>query len=159
MGAAGRISEKAVYWGVGLLALASLVFFAFVPLPRAYFPELLFHRPEEFVPAFFFLAALAGYLKKGRWKSDAFEHWLVLSLIVGFMGQTLFMSFSGRLFDGMFDVAHTLKKVSYILVLTGLLISMYHLFRQAEETLRFTRFCLDQAGDAVFWVTSDAGMI
>ena len=83
MGEAGRISEQSVYWGVGLLALGSLVFFIFVPLPRAYFPELFFHRPEEFVPAIFFLWALAGYLHKGRWKNDAFEHWLVLSLIVG----------------------------------------------------------------------------
>ena len=135
LGEAGRISEKAVYWGVGSLALASLVFFIFVPLPRAYFPKLFFHRPEEFVPAIFFLWALAGYLHKGRWKNDTFEHWLVLSLIVGVMGQAVFMSFSGRLFDLMFDTAHTLKKVSYLFILTGLLVSMYHLFRQAGEAV------------------------
>jgi len=34
----------------------------------------------------------------------------------------------------MFDAAHLLKKVSYIFVLTGLLISMFYLFRQAEES-------------------------
>ena len=111
LGSAGRIGEIGVYALVGALTVAS---FAFVPLPRAYFPELLFHRPEEFIPAAFFLLALVGYLSKGSWAKDAFEHWVVLSLIVGFLGQAMFMSLSGQLFDGMFDAAHMLKKVSYV---------------------------------------------
>ena len=106
------------------------IFFAFVPLPRAYFPELIFHRPEEFVPAVFFLLALGGFLRRGRWRDDDFEHWVVLSLIVGFLGQAMFMSLSGQLFDGMFDAAHVLKKASYLCVLAGLLIGTYHMFRQ-----------------------------
>ena len=131
-GESGKIPEWAVYGSVGLLAVASFLFFALVPMPRAYYPELFFHRPEEFLPAALFLLALVGYLYKGWWREDDFEHWLVLSLIVGVMGQAMFMSLSGRLFDMEFDVAHTLKKVSYICVLTGLLISMYHLFRREE---------------------------
>jgi PAS domain S-box-containing protein len=134
LGKSGKISEQTVYVAVAAFTLISFFFFALVPLPRAYYPEIIFHRPEEFVPAFFFLLALIGYLRKGHWKSDDFEHWLVLALIVGFMGQAMFMSFSGQLFDMMFDAAHLLKKVSYIFVLTGLVISMYYLFRQAEES-------------------------
>ena len=111
----------------------SFAFFAFAPLPRAYYPELVFHRPEEFLPALFFLAALVGYLRKGAWQHDIFEHWLVLSLIVGFVGQTVFMSFSGELFDMEFNIAHLLKKVSYVCVLTGLLASMYAAFRLEAE--------------------------
>ena len=75
------------------------------------------------------------FLQKGAWKTDAFEHWVVLLLIV-VMGQAMFMSFSFKLFDMMFDMAHLLKKVSYIFVLTGLLISMYYLFRQAEKSTK-----------------------
>ena len=134
LGEAGKIGERAIYASVAGLTMASFLFFAFVPLPRAYYPELYFHRPEEFVPALFFLLALVGYLTKGQWKHDAFEHWVVLSLIVGLIGQAAFMSFSGLLFDIMFDAAHTLKKVSYVFVLTGLMISMYGLFRKAEES-------------------------
>ena len=133
LGESGRISERVVYVAVGALTIFSFLFFAFVPLGRAYFPGVLFHRPEEFVPALFFLLALVGYLRKGHWRHDPFEHWLVLSLIVGLMGQALFMSLSGQLFDYAFDVAHLLKKVSYLFVLIGLLTSMYQLFRQAEE--------------------------
>ena len=131
-GESGKIGEKEVYITTGLLTVASFLFFAFVPLPRAYYPEIIFHRPEEFVPALFFLLALVGYLRKGQWQKDDFEHWLVLSLIVGFMGQVMFMSFSGQLFDMEFDAAHSLKKVSYICVLTGLLVNIYHLFKQSE---------------------------
>ncbi len=132
LGETGRINELTVYLFTGALTIASFLFFAFVPLPRAYYPELWFSRPEEFVPALFFLLALVGYLRKGHWRHDAFEHWLVLSLIVGFVGQAVFMSFSGQLFDFEFDAAHTLKKVSYICTLTGLLISVSSIFREAE---------------------------
>ncbi len=59
-------------------------------LPRDYF-----QRPEEFAPALYFLLALFGYLKKGHWRNEAFEHWLILSLIVGLVGQAVFMSHSG----------------------------------------------------------------
>ena len=124
LGEAGRISERSVYLVAGGLTLASFLFFAFVPLTRGYYPEFVFHRPEEFVPALLFLVALVGYLRKGKWRDDAFEHWLVLALIVGFVSQAVFMSFSGRLFDMEFDAAHLLKKVSYVCVLTGLLINM-----------------------------------
>ena len=139
LGEEGRIGERTVYSAAAAATLASFIFFAFVPLPKAYFFDdsniiRTFHRPEEFFPAIFFILALIGYLKKGEWKSDPFEHWLVMSIIVGFMSQVMFMSISHRLFDLQFDAAHLLKKVSYVFVLTGLLISMSRLFRQAEKT-------------------------
>lgn len=134
LGAAGRFTERTVYVGTAIFTLASFLFFAFAPLPIAYYPGIFFHRPEEFVPALFFLLALIGYLRKGHWRHDIFEHWLILSLIVAFIGQAVFMSHSGKLFDYEFDVAHTLKKVSYICVLTGLLISMYAIFHREEKT-------------------------
>lgn len=131
LGDEGRISERTVYLFTAFFTLTSFLFFAFVPLPRAYYPELVFHRPEEFLPALFFLLALVGYLQKGEWRTSAFEYWLVLSLIVSFVGQAVFMSFSGALFDFEFDAAHALKKTSYVCVLTGLMISMFEIFKQA----------------------------
>jgi PAS domain S-box-containing protein len=133
LGDAGRISERAVYLFTAIFTLACFIFFAFAPLPLAYFPKIVFHRPEEFLPALFFLAALVFYLRKGHWRHDIFEHWLVLSLIVGFVGQAVFMSFSGELFDLEFDAAHLLKKASYVCVLIGLLGSMYAALRREAE--------------------------
>ena len=132
--AAGGIGEGAVYVGVSVLTLISFCFFAFVPLPRAYYPELLFGRPEEFVSAALFLIALAGYLKKGIWRQDPFENALVVSLVIGFTGQALFMSRSFGLFDAMFDAAHLLKVTSYGVMLHGLLKNTYTLFVQAERS-------------------------
>ena len=134
-GTRGRIDEGMIYLVAAALALASFLFFAFVPLPRAYYLEAVFHRPEELGPALFFLLALIGYWHQGHWRYDAFEHWLVLALIVSFMSQFIFMPFSGQLFDAMFSTAHLLKNVSYVFVLTGLLISMYNLFEQAETSV------------------------
>ena len=139
LGAAGRIGEGTVYTVVLVMTLISFCFFALVPLPKAYYPDFLFGRPEEFVAALFFLVALIGYLDKSQWQHNAFEHWLVLSLIIGLLSQAVAMSRSFALFDVMFDVAHLLKIVTYGCVLVGLLINMYQLFTQNERSANLIR--------------------
>lgn len=139
LGMAGRISEGSVYAIVLVLTLLSFCFFALIPLPRAYYPEFLFGRPEEFIAAALFLVALIGYLDKGEWQRNAFEHWLVLSLMIGFLGQAAAMSRSFGLFDLMFDVAHFLKVVTYLCVLIGLLINVFQLFTQNEQNTKLIR--------------------
>ena len=134
LGSAGQANEKTVFLIVSLFTLGSFIFFAFVPLPRAYHPEFIFGRPEEFIAGAFFLFALIGYLQMGTWKSNSFEHWVILSLIISLIGQVMFMSFSNQLFDTMFNLAHLLKQASYICVLTGLLCSMYNQFEQLEQS-------------------------
>ncbi len=134
LGAVGQISERFVYASVGLLTLGSFLFFTLVPLPRAYYPEFFFGRPEEFVAGALFLVALMGYLQKSAWRQDQFENWLVLSLIFGFVCQVVVMSRSFTLFDSMFDLAHSLKVLSYLCVLTGLFINTYHLFGEAQHS-------------------------
>ena len=152
LGAAGKIPEKWVYWGSAILTLVSFLFFAFVPLPRAYYPEIFFHRPEEFVPALFFLLALIGYFRQGKWRNHVFEHWMMLTLIVSFLGQAVFMSHSGQLFDFEFDIAHLLKKSSYLFVLTGLTVNMFYLFRQADENAERIRAMVDNIADAIITI-------
>ena len=126
--------EVIVYGSVATLTLISFCFFAFVPLPPEYYPNLVFGRPEEIVAATIFAIALIGYLRKGKWKSDAFEHWCVLSLILGLFSQPVLISRSDAPFDAMFDLAHLLKIFSYVCVFVGLLINTFHLFRQAESS-------------------------
>lgn len=135
-GKTSEFSDLFVYIFTFGFTFFSFLFFSFAPLPTAYYELYIFNRPEEFGPAFFFLIALIGYLKKGEWQDDPFEHWLILSLIVGFFSQALFMSFSERLFDFKFDIAHLLKKVSYVCVQAGLLSSMYVTYRREVEIVR-----------------------
>ncbi|MCG8605098.1 ATP-binding protein, partial [bacterium] len=104
-----------------------------------YYPELVVGRPEDFIPGLFFLLALVGYLRAGQWKTDPFVHYLVLSIIAGLAAQIAYMTFSYQLFDAFFNVAHLIKHASYVFVLIGLLISMYHLFRQADESVQEIR--------------------
>lgn len=130
-----RPNARIVMIGTAVATIASFLFFATVPLPTISIEGAIVSRPAELLPAIFFLMALVGYLYKGAWRDDQFEHWLVLSLIVGVATQTIFMPFSEHLYDAEFNLAHLLKKLSYILVLIGLLTSLYRTYKdfQAEE--------------------------
>src|SRR5579863_4884313 len=127
----GHISEIVVYFLVGSWTIVSFLFFTLVRLPPT--SSLQLHRLADVVPAFFFCLATFGYLWKGDWKTDDFEHWLVLFLIVGALCQCEYMSFYGRLFDAQFFAAHALRIVGHILLLTGLIISMFSVFQREAE--------------------------
>ena len=159
LGGAGRIGEKTVYAIVVVLTIVSFCFFAFFPLPRAYYPEFFFGRPEEFVAAALFLVALIGYLTKGDWQHNQFEHWLILSLIIGFVGQAVAMSRSFVLFDAMFDLAHLLKIVTYVCVLIGLLANSSQLFSQAERSAQQTRIIVEAAPTGMVMVRRDGTIV
>lgn len=133
LGNAGRLNEWTIYVVAISLTLSSFLFFSVVPMPRAYYPEYVLHRPEELLPALLFSLALIGYLRHGHWRRNSFEHWLILSLITGVASQALVMPFSAQLFDIQFDAAHLLKMASYLCVLIGLFINMAMTFRRAER--------------------------
>ncbi len=140
-----RAREIEVYSIIGTLTLGLFVLFAFVNLPAGLHPTWLISRPQELIPGLFFLLALLGYLRKGDWKNGGFEHWLVLALIPSCLGQIVFMPLSSVLYDNAYIMAHSTRLLSYTLVLVGLLISMYRLFRQAElsaEQIRITNLSL-----------------
>jgi len=129
-----NIKDIYVYAMVAVLTVLCFLFFSLAPLPRLYYPEYIFGRPEEFIPGIFFLCALIGNLRKAAWKNSTFEHWLILALIVSVASQFIFMPFSFGLYDFDFDMAHLLKKATYIFVLIGLLFSMYRTFKEAEDS-------------------------
>lgn len=126
-----------VLWLTALGTVCCFLFFALVPLPEASNSHWLIPRPFDLVPAIFFLLALVGYLQKGLWRENDFEHWLVLSLIVGLATQSVFMPFSADVNDTEFNLAHLLKKISYLLVMVGLFISLYQTYAALKrETKR-----------------------
>ncbi|MFN2383835.1 MAG: ATP-binding protein [Gemmatimonadota bacterium] len=133
LGQAGRLGERVVYLTTALLTLIVMVGLARIPVPQVSFPAGPVPRPQELVPGALFLLALIGYLWKGHWRDNAFDHWLVVSLILGFSGEMLYMMQSVGL-DGLYGAAHWIKLTSYLCVLIGLLISVYSTFRQAEES-------------------------
>ena len=130
---AGRSAERLVYILVGSWTLASFLFFAWVPLQPAYFANFLVHRPTELVPAFFFALAAIGYYRKGSWRHDDFEHWVLLSLIVAAISHLAYFAVYNKVGDGAYFVGHMLKVVRYGFVLNGLLASTFSTFRQEAE--------------------------
>lgn len=132
----GRTSvapEGRAYLGVTLVTLACIVVVALIQRPGAYRMEWL-PRPGALLPAGPFLLALAGYLRKGRWRRNPFEGWFVAALIVAVGNHTLFMPFAMGSEDAMFLTAHLLKLAAYELVLVGFVVSVYGLFKKVEES-------------------------
>jgi len=128
-----RIAPKFIYWFILISSFGSFLFFAFVPLPSGYFNNTYIQRPEELIPAIFFTLALAGFIKLGGWHTNDFSHWLILMIIVNLVTQLVVMPYSGNLFDIQFDLAHLLKKLSYLCVLCGLCISVFRAFKEADS--------------------------
>ena len=165
LGAAGRISERLVFWSVGIIYLGLFLIFDLAPLGGVYHEGFLFPRPQELLPASFFLLALIGYLGKGEWKTDPFEHWLVLSLIVGFMGQAMYLALSHHINDTMFGAAHALKIISYLCAFVGLLLNMQRLFSEslAHQELALKNAILttqqETSQDAILVVDENATII
>ena len=148
LGETGLLNARHVYLGIGAVTLASFLFFALVPTPSAYAESRDVSRPQELVPAAFFLMALIGYLRKGEWRHNAYEHWLILSLLVGTMGQAAIMPTSHRLYDAPFIVNHLLKLLSYLCVLIGLTADAYAVFRRAETNAQEARRATDVLREA-----------
>ena len=130
-----RIKESLVYLLVGTWVVVTFIFFALVRVPPPFHPNHLIHRPADFVPALFFALAAAGYLRKGSWKTDAYEYWLVFSLILYGAGHAGYMSFYSRQFDTQFFAAHALNILGHIAVLAGLFISMFSIYKSEARNV------------------------
>ncbi len=133
------IREVTVYLTALLLAVVIFAIFDLFPLRGALRPDRFVRQPAEFVPGFIFLLAAIGYLVKGHWRVDAFEHWLVVGLLLGVMAHGAYMPFSSQYHDALFVSAHAIKVLSYATVLVGLLASVYLTFRREEEVADATR--------------------
>jgi PAS domain S-box-containing protein len=130
----GDTRHRRVLLVVSLLALLGCLALLYAPLPPYWTPAGRLARPLELLPFAVFLLALAGALRKGHWARDDFQHWLVLALILSVFVHAPYMVSSRHLADGSFDLAHLLKIASYACVLTGLVLSMLALFRQADAS-------------------------
>jgi len=128
-----RIRERTAYVVAALLTLVVLVGFELMQGRRAIYPENFITHPAEFLPALLFLLALLGFLSKGRWREDVFEHWLVLAILMNVMAHGAYMPFARAPYDLDFTATHGLKVLSYASVLIGLMASVFTIFRREEE--------------------------
>ena len=140
-----NVHELMVYVLAGVLTAAFFVVFRFFPLPPAYYPDLLVSRPAEFIPATFFFAAWVGYLLRGDWRTEPFQYWLLISLMISVFLHGMYMAQATSEFDAIADAAHLLKIAANVSVLAGLMISVFVTFRSettALETVRQTNLAM-----------------
>jgi PAS domain S-box-containing protein len=129
------VPEVQVYVTALVMTVAMLLFFESVPGAPLTRPEFVLNRPTELLPALLFALTFVGFYRKGRWRTDPFEHWLLVSLLLSSMAHAAFMASSTHRFDAVFDAAHLLKVTSYVAILSGLLVSVYDTFRREEHVL------------------------
>ncbi len=161
-----KVAPRALFSLTALAICGCVLTLLWVPLPDPHINDAFLHRPLEMIPGLIFAVSFAGQLRRGAWRHDMFEFLLVLSLLVAAGGQLVFMPYSRSLGDAEFDLGHLCKLISYVLVLAGLIYSMYGLFRQAEESAdrlahkarelaeseTRTRAIIDNAGEGILTV-------
>ena len=152
---ASRNEEYLVYFLVGTFTLVSFFFFGIVQLPPDYYPNFMVHRPLEIVPAFFFGLSAIGYWRKGAWKTDDFEHWLVVSLILGSASYLTYYPLYNKLYDPLYTTGHVLTALQYVCMLAGLFISMASIFKSEAGTAARLRRAQDELEARVRARTAD----
>ena len=122
-------SSVALILGCVMTSLAIML-----PLPRLIYPEQLISRPVDFVSAILFAIAFVVVLKRYLWKRDIFSGFLLSCILLNLGGQ-IYMSFSKRLFDAFFDVAHWANILSYCMPVLGISIQALKEIKKSESEL------------------------
>ncbi len=105
-----------------------------LPLPDLRFPSSPIPLPFEFVPGIFFVIAFIGFKKRKHKGNQRMEFWYLSALSLNVAIQFAVMAFSFQSEDSLFNVAHTLRVVSYLCFMIGLVEGSIRLF-QKEGTL------------------------
>lgn len=143
-------------WGLFAgLVLGAVVLVDHPLLEVKYFP---LRRPLELFASAFFVSALAGYLRKGAWRTDILEHWLVLSLIAGTASQLALAPRLGPGHEVDFLVGHVLKLACFASLLTGLLMDLARSWRTAAVDEAKIRGIIDSLIDGVL-IFDERGVI
>jgi signal transduction histidine kinase/DNA-binding response OmpR family regulator len=150
-----RREEYIVYFLVGTFTVVSFSFFGIVRLPLQYFPNFVIHRPLEAAPAIFFILSAIGYWRKGAWKTDDVEHWLLLSLIFGSTSYLTYYPLYNKLYDPLYIGGHVLTAMQCACVLAGLLISMASIFKSEAENAASLRIARNELEARVLARTTD----
>ena len=151
----GRREELLIYVLIGTFTVFSFFFFGIVRLPLEYFPNFAVHRPSLAAPGIFFALAAVGYWRKGDWKTDDVEHWLLLSLIIGAISYLTYHPFYNNLHDPLYVIGHVLNVLQYACMLIGLFISMASIFKSEAENAAHLRSAQDELEARVLARTTD----
>lgn len=120
-------SAIAVVLGGGATALAFSL-----PLPAFIYPENIISRPVDLVSAGLFLIAFLLATMRFVRVRDTFSGMLLACILLNLGGQ-IYMSFSKRLFDVFFDIAHWANILSYCVPVLGITIESLTKMKEAQN--------------------------
>ena len=104
-------------------------------------------------------AALVLWLRRERWREDAFEHWMVLGLLFATAGQLFFSVQSSRLFDQPYMVMHFVKSIAYGCVVVAFFTAVYRAFRRVEELGQENEQILESAAEGIIGVDESGSIV
>ncbi len=109
----------------------SLLAFA-LPLPRLIYPENVISRPVDLISVGLFLIAFLLTMRRFLPRGDIFSGMLLACILLNVGGQ-IYMSFSKKLFDVFFDVAHWANILSYCMPVMGITVELLHEMRRSNQ--------------------------
>lgn len=118
---------------VMIIVVCAFTLTYFIDLPAFRLFGIAITNPVELVAGSCLVAAFIACIIKGDWRHDAFDHWVMIAIIIACASDILFMARSSWMFDFEFNAAHVLKIVSYLCIFTGLMMSLYHTLRGEEQ--------------------------
>jgi len=132
-----QVSARRVIGLAFVLTLVTVTFFLLVGLQgtNAIHPDWIYPRPQELLPGAVFAVAFAGYVIRGEWRTDIFEHWLVITLLISALAHIAYMGMSSTSGDALDIAAHLLKPASYLALLAGVLSSLYTTSQREQAAL------------------------
>jgi len=122
-------SLLAVILGGGATLLAFIL-----PLPQLIYPDHLISRPVDLVSAVLYFIAFILICKRFLFQKDTFSAMLLACILLNLGGQ-IYMSFSKRLFDAFFDVAHWANILSYCMPVMGIVIQSLQEMRKSTREI------------------------
>jgi len=140
---------------IGTFTVLSFFFFGIVRLPLPYYPTFAVHRPLLAIAGIFYALGAAGYWRKGGWKTDDVDHWLMVSLIIGAVSYLTYNPLYNNLHDPLYVIGHVLNDLQYACMLIGLFISMASIFKSEAENAARLRIAQDELEARVLARTTD----
>ena len=77
------------------------------------------------------LVALMLYARKGAWRHETLDFWLMMAIVAALAAQTDYRVSDESMYFVSYLAAHALKLLAFVFVLIGLTLSAYHLFKRA----------------------------
>jgi len=127
--------EAVVYSLLAVILGGGATLLAFIlPLPQLIYPDHLISRPVDLASAVLYLIAFILICKRFLIQKDTFSGMLLACILLNLGGQ-IYMSFSKRLFDAFFDVAHWANILSYCMPVMGIVIQSLQEMRKSTREI------------------------